>query len=318
MEQKKFKVLVNNDCFNSGSRGVKEYYNWICGDQGDKLSFEDVTCTRWSQLFWGLSRSSDIIWSPSHATSILSGRHIVTVHDLINLKNCHHEGRWLKYLAIYLNLLAVFLTSPMIVCISRATESVVHSIYPFTKSKTKVINSPSMVEVGTEVDEVLSLSGIKFVLMVTNNLPHKNTDFILNNLPRYLLEVDMMLVVVSSTVENSTKYGANVRTFNGLTERQMNYLFRNCSCICSPSLMEGHNIVLAKGNYLKKPLLASDIPVHREYYPHSVFFDPHDPSSLILAFNNIFQSDRAGIVESSSKGLHQLQKEYAELFKKFV
>jgi glycosyltransferase involved in cell wall biosynthesis len=51
--------------------------------------------------------------------------------------------------------------------------------------------------------------------------------------------------------------------------------------IIQPSLFEGWSTVVEDAKFLKKCIICSDIPVHREQLPESdLFFDPYDPVSL--------------------------------------
>lgn len=322
MFKKNIKIVVNSNCFDSGSRGVKEYFTWLCDDGGEyvegSIHFKDVKKTRWRQIFWWFKNNSYVTWSPSHATSIISRRHVVTVHDLINLDNCRTGRRWFRFLAIYINLFFVFLFSPAIVCISKATEARVHSYFSFVKNRTFVFTSPTRIPVGEDTSALSRIDKGRFVLVVTNNLPHKNNELVLGDFPKYLSELDLQLVVVGVGHDGAQSAESNVFHYQQLSNSEMNFLFRNCLCVCSPSFAEGHNIVLAKGNSLNKPLLASDIPVHREYYPNSVFFNPHDPASLLDALRMVCLSPENVIASDSSKhkNIEQLKMEYFYLFQK--
>lgn len=322
MFKKNIKVVVNSNCFESGSRGVKEYFTWLCDDHNDDsegaIRFKDLKRTRWMQIFWWFKNNGNVVWSPSHATSIISRRHVVTVHDLINLDNCRSGRQWFRFLAIYINLFFVFLFSPAIVCISKATEARVHSYFPFVKSKTFVFTSPACIPVGDDTSTLSRIDKGRFVLVVTNNLPHKNNEFVLGDFPKHLSELDLQLVVVGVGHEGTQSAESNVFLYQQLSDSEMNFLFRNCLCVCSPSFAEGHNIVLAKGNSLNKPLLASDIPVHREYYPNSVFFNPYDLASLLDGLRMICLLPETVIASDSSnhKNIEQLKMEYFHLFQK--
>jgi glycosyltransferase involved in cell wall biosynthesis len=320
--KKNINVVVNSNCFESGSRGVKEYYTWLCDEDGDSsegvIRFRELKKTRWGQLLWWFKNNSNVIWSPSHATSIISRRHVVTVHDLINLDNCRLGRAWFRFLAIYINLFFVFLFSPAIVCISKATEARVHFYFPFVKCKTFVFTSPARIPVGEDTSTLSIINKEQFVLVVSNNLPHKNNEFVLENLPKYLSDLGLQLVIVGVENDCFKKEISNVLHYQKLSDPEMNFLFRNCLCVCSPSLAEGHNIVLAKANSLNKPLLASDIAVHREYYPNAFFFNPSDPATLIDAMSvvNLLPEAVVTLNKSCCKSIEQLKMDYFCLFKK--
>lgn len=322
MSKKNIEVIVNSGCFQSGSRGVKEYFLWLCGgevleNENYSIKFKRFEKSRFRQVFSGFWRS-EIIWSPSHATSIISRNHVVTVHDLINLDNSKSEKKFFKFFVLYFNLFLVLWVSPAIVCISKATQNRVHAYYPFTKKKTLVFTSPEKIEVGQEVEGLSQVEKGRFILMVTNSLPHKNHDFVLNSLPKYLTNIDLQLVVVGIDPEQVQLKNDKVLFFHKLSDPIMNFLFRECLCICSPSFIEGHNIVLAKGNFLNKPLLASDIQIHREFYPNSVFFSPYKSEELINGLKSICFSPgyKVDSCDLRFKNIQNLKAEYFNLFEK--
>ena len=59
---------------------------------------------------------------------------------------------------------------------------------------------------------------------------------------------------------------------------------RHCCAIIQPSLFEGWSTVVEDARALGRPIIASDIPVHREQLgKDATFFSPHDVKSLAAA-----------------------------------
>jgi glycosyltransferase involved in cell wall biosynthesis len=66
-----------------------------------------------------------------------------------------------------------------------------------------------------------------------------------------------------------------------IPKRQQLQLLRASLAYLQPSLFEGWNTGVEEAHMLGKPLLISDIPVHREQSPPGAdFFDPRDPDQL--------------------------------------
>lgn len=64
--------------------------------------------------------------------------------------------------------------------------------------------------------------------------------------------------------------------------------------IIQPSLFEGWSTVVEDAKFLKKCIICSDIPVHREQLPESdLFFDPHDPVSLTKKIEGVLNGTQS-------------------------
>lgn len=70
-------------------------------------------------------------------------------------------------------------------------------------------------------------------------------------------------------------------------------LIRRCLCVVQPSLFEGLSLIVCEARALGKPILVSDIPVHREQqYGH--YFDPGDAAMLAEALDGILAEAEPG------------------------
>lgn len=61
-------------------------------------------------------------------------------------------------------------------------------------------------------------------------------------------------------------------------------LLRRCSCVVQPSLFEGLSLIVCEARALGKPILLSDIPVHREQ-EYGIYFDPRNADYLATKLN---------------------------------
>jgi glycosyltransferase involved in cell wall biosynthesis len=85
--------------------------------------------------------------------------------------------------------------------------------------------------------------------------------------------------------------------FLGFIDRaEQLWLMKNAEAVIQPSLFEGWSTVVEDAKALQKPVILSDIPVHREQMNRGVvFFDPDSPESLSAAVEHFFQN-RASVM----------------------
>jgi alpha-1,3-rhamnosyl/mannosyltransferase len=82
---------------------------------------------------------------------------------------------------------------------------------------------------------------------------------------------------------------SHVQLLAWVSESELENLYLNASAVVIPSLFEGFSLSVMQAMAVRKPLLASDIPVHRELAENvALFFDPNSPESIaqaILGYN---------------------------------
>lgn len=330
-------MKVNLDSIVNGSRGVKRYYQALV-QEGilDEMVVSYYQSrkffpSRLSQLFWSFFNFRAHVWSPSHATSILSVNHIVTVHDLINLKN---TSVWsVRFWLVYSNLFFVFLFCKKIVCISCFARSQVLQFFPFVFKKTIVVKSPTVVGCVSKMDSnyvgFKELANKQFVLVVSNDLPHKNNKFVLEGLCRKakLYNYSIVLVGVNDLIVfNSldTNVHHRVHSFSRVSGHEMDWLFLNASLVVSGSFLEGHNLVIAQALFCGCKVLCSSIDTHKEFYNGFVkFFDPNDPNDFDQQLDDLCNVDKFGclkigrlFVPGGGRTFREVCLDYRELLKK--
>jgi len=73
----------------------------------------------------------------------------------------------------------------------------------------------------------------------------------------------------------------NVTLLNWVTESELETLYLNAEAVIMPSLHEGFSLSVLQAMIAKKPLIASNIPVHLELAENIAhFFDPNSPQSI--------------------------------------
>jgi glycosyltransferase involved in cell wall biosynthesis len=71
------------------------------------------------------------------------------------------------------------------------------------------------------------------------------------------------------------------------------FLYRNARAFVSPSLWEGFGLPLLEAMATSTPLVASDIPVHREVAQDAaIFVPPRDPEALAQAIERVWREER--------------------------
>ena len=76
----------------------------------------------------------------------------------------------------------------------------------------------------------------------------------------------------------------SVELLNWISESELENLYMNAAAVIIPSLHEGFSLSVMQAMMSKKPLIASDIPVHRELATGiAQFFDPNIPESIANA-----------------------------------
>jgi glycosyltransferase involved in cell wall biosynthesis len=139
----------------------------------------------------------------------------------------------------------------------------------------------------------------KFYYTPNQFWPHKNHMTLFRAL-RQLLDngVNVTLVCTGSDLRaESNSYlrsvhslieeldlGRNLRLLGVLPREVQLELFRSACAVVQPSLFEGWSTVIEDARAIGRPLIVSDIPIHREQTGgDAIFFSPQDHASLAAA-----------------------------------
>lgn len=89
--------------------------------------------------------------------------------------------------------------------------------------------------------------------------------------------------------------------FNDLNDAELRYCYQHSKALIFPSVIEGYGLPIIESLKNGLPVLASDIPIHREVGGERIsYFDLSQPDSLVSLINDI---------ESGSKPLKQVDRE---------
>jgi glycosyltransferase involved in cell wall biosynthesis len=84
-------------------------------------------------------------------------------------------------------------------------------------------------------------------------------------------------------LERSPPVRRFVHEINGLGDTELAKLIAGATALLSPSFMEGFNLPVAEALAMATPVIASDIPVHRELAPAARLIDPVDGAAWLEA-----------------------------------
>jgi len=96
-------------------------------------------------------------------------------------------------------------------------------------------------------------------------------------------------------------------------------LIRQSCCVLNPSLYEGWSTTVEETKSIGKPMILSDLEVHREQNPpETLFFEPHDAVALAAAMENAWRQYPAGpsrvMEEAAARDYLKRSKTFAQSF----
>jgi glycosyltransferase involved in cell wall biosynthesis len=199
-----------------------------------------------------------------------------------------------------------------VVLSSACSEQDCHNLFPLSISKTIVLRFRAFIDGELLAEDPRSTVGRynlpERYVMISNQLgPTKNHSVVLEALKAiHATERANIHVVCTGDIydyRNPGFYNAflagiheagarNCVSVLGLIPKHDQIqLLRAAAAYLQPSLFEGWNTGVEEAHMLGKPILLSDIPVHREQDPpHAVYFPPHNPAELAHCLREVFAS----------------------------
>ncbi len=145
-----------------------------------------------------------------------------------------------------------------------------------------------------------------YILYVGNAYPHKNLTTLLQAF-RSLNHPRLNLAIVSKpspflnrTLQPFSNLQTRLLLFHNLTDLELVSLYRQARLVVIPSLMEGFSLTGLEAISLGVPVVASDIPVHREIYGQAVrYANPHSSQAFAQAIHQSLQDSYLGSLPRS-------------------
>ncbi len=135
---------------------------------------------------------------------------------------------------------------------------------------------------------IIKLPG-NYILFVGNAYPHKNLSLLLEAMKK-LPELDLVIVSKPSPFLDRTLAPYNrkrLHVLSNLSDAELSSLYKGAQVLVTPSLMEGFGLVGLEALMVGTPVVASNIPVHREVYGDKItYFDPHSVADLVRVLSS--------------------------------
>ena len=238
-------------------------------------------------------RRDALLWSPSHRGPLFARNHIVTVYDCINIEYTYAQDWRLPLLkAAFYQLLN---NARRVVTISNATRDVVIRLFDIDPGKVVASPGPVSFPALAASSHEAGPAGSDFVLMISNALPHKNTNlagraFARSSAARRGIELRVVGTMDAAGLQACRDAGVVVRMVSGIDDKELNTLLKTCRFLWSTSLQEGLNLPIAEALSAGVNVLASDIPTHREFFEGEVaLFDPRSLEAAVYALEAAFE-----------------------------
>lgn len=90
-----------------------------------------------------------------------------------------------------------------------------------------------------------------------------------------------------SELEHQESLQKQIRWVKDVSDESLNWLYRNCKALLSPSFDEGFGLPVVESQNYQKKLILSDIPIYRELFPNAQFASPFNPAEWIEKMKDI-------------------------------
>ena len=118
----------------------------------------------------------------------------------------------------------------------------------------------------------------KYLLDVFDKLWEQDIDVTLNIVGKVGWMVDELM----DRIDTHPQYNKRLFYWNNLTDIELNYCYQNSKMLLFPSFIEGFGLPIIESLNNKLPVMASDIPIHREVGRESIgYFDINSVNDLV-------------------------------------
>jgi glycosyltransferase involved in cell wall biosynthesis len=237
----------------------------------------------------------DAIWSPTHVLPLALPRHIPTVVTLLDLvwrdqpQTMDRRHRWMARVGQ-----RSIVRADRILCISEFTRRRLLHYWPDAEPRARVMHlAPTSSLTGSTPDANTRVDGA-VVASVGTIEPRKNLGALLEAMA---VLPELTLVHYGSVGWHVNRLIAKARQLSNV--RLMGYgdaasvarLYRSASVAVFPSFYEGFHLPPLEAMALGCPVIASDIPVHREVLGDAALYvDTSNLASLVAALRTIIQN----------------------------
>jgi glycosyltransferase involved in cell wall biosynthesis len=212
--------------------------------------------------------SSDVLlYSPTHHVFPNAEKQIITVHDLIcfrfPLQHIFQFFYFRYYLPRHLNKVVAIIT------VSETSRQEIASAFSYPVNKIHVISNGLPFDDVAEVDS--SVTDEDYLLVVGARYWHKNIHSLLLNARAWCEGYKIVIVSAGGLyfyLLHALKIMCGLRDKvlikRYVSESELTRLYRSCAALIYPSMHEGFGIPPIECLYHRRPVIVSDIPIHRE------------------------------------------------------
>jgi glycosyltransferase involved in cell wall biosynthesis len=237
------------------------------------------------------------VYSPHMRPLLSAPNQVVTIHDLIHRYYPTRNAVENSFNKVVLPRMLRRLTA--IFTVSQTSKLALCDMYGLTPDRVKVV--PNGIDLAVwHPSGRPPASDPAYLLVVSANRPYKNT---VELLEQHELWADRYRLVIVNTLG---RYGGVVKDSiralgldelvdvrNDLSETELVHLYQDCSATVYPSVMEGFGRPALESMAVGRPVVLSDIPVHRENFDQAaIFVSNGDPESWRRAFAELDEQRR--------------------------
>jgi len=318
-------IIINKDSIVKSSFGIVRYTNKIVDHLKEKIPnniiFEEKNNFYINNLYKKIS-SKYILWSPSMKGPLLADNHIVTIHDVINLEL---NSKWLKKNYLHFHYATITKTARKIVFISNSSLNRFCSYFYIPNEKITLIKSSNesfFSNIKSLRPNNFQLKKGSYILTIANSSKNKNIDLIIENIAKTKINQKELSYIFVGDFSIKHQYLLKnqinkIYFMKNINNNNMAWLIENCIFLVSPSLQEGHNLVINEALGKSKNVLCSNIPAHKEFYDGlCYFFNIEDNAGFVDKFNFLLDfpsNEKKTIV--IKRTYNDVAEDYIKLFK---
>ncbi len=221
---------------------------------------------------------------------------IVTIHDMAVFENPIWFSK--PFAAYYKFMLPrIAQNSKHIVTVSAFSKSEILKHLKVPSDKISVIYPGLNEDLTARISKKPTAINSKFILLVGSHDPRKNFDFAIKHSIEILEANDLQLVHVGRTSKvfsNPNRiYRKDIIELPNTSDQELKWLYENAEVLVQPSIYEGFSLVPMEARSLGCPVLASDIPVHREVLGDDVqYFQVNNPESFKTSLEKLLSVNK--------------------------
>ena len=217
---------------------------------------------------------ADLLHVPHFTLPIAAPPTVLTVHDLIHLRFPQFFGGG-RTSALKFYLRRAFRGARAIITVSQSTKTDILNFMPGVERKLTVIPEAVL----PVYYENQTFPRRDYFLFIGNDKPHKNIPLLLSAWSRFQAENPSARLLMLTPGKYS---GPGVEVRSNVPEQDMPSLIASARALIAPSLWEGFDLPVLEAILMKTPVIASDIPVHRELLGDHPFLFPPDKADILV------------------------------------